>query len=140
MGLAQRLLRLGKARCDSWGCWVEIERKQWADEEAGTRCTVITAIPAAQFHTLMNIVKGTPPRPLCSSSGLGGSQRFLCEPSASSVLLSQKSSTYSRVSLQRESSKYRNFSRQPASQGATVLQQPGSTSTQSPPSTHCPAR
>lgn len=86
MGLAQRLHRLGKTRCDSWGYWVEIERKRWADEGAGSSCTVITAVPAAQFHTLMNIVKGTgvsgPPPTPCSSSGLSGSQRFLCEPSA----------------------------------------------------------
>lgn len=85
MGLAQRLHRLGKTRWDSWGYWVEIKRKRWADLGAGSSSTVITVIPGAQFHTLMNIVKGTgvsghPPTP--SSSGFGGSHWLLCDPSA----------------------------------------------------------
>lgn len=47
----------------------------------GQEVAVISAIPAAQFHTLMNIVKSYQPPPL-SFLGLGGSQRFLSEPSA----------------------------------------------------------
>lgn len=99
MGLAQRLHRLGKTRCDSWGYWVEIERKQWAEEGAGSSCTVITAIPAAQFHTLMNIVKGTgvsgTPAPPPAANGFSVNHLH-----AASILLSQKNSTYCHVSLQ----------------------------------------